>query len=124
MKCDLMFDSGKFEYCSEYVYLGVVISDTGSIVFDIERYVDLKRANLTIKFNNFLRKNFLAPVSIKLKVLDICATSSLTYACETWGTSTVNSIEVPYRLGLKRSLSLSGKPQIRKSCTMKLIGCH
>ena len=106
VKCDLKLDSGKFEYCSEYVYLGAVISDTGSIAYDIERYVDLKRANVTIKFNNFLRKNFLAPLSIKLKVLDICVTSSLTYGCETWGTATVNSIEVPYRLGLKRSLSI------------------
>ena len=106
VKCDIKLDSGKFEYCSEYVYLGAVISDTGSIVFDIERYVNLKRANVTIKFNNFLRKNFLAPLSIKLNVLDICVTSSLTYGCETWGTAVVNSIEVAYRLGLKRSLSI------------------
>ena len=101
-----MLDSGNFEYCSEYVYLGAVISDTGSITYDIERYVGRKRANVTIKYNNFLRKNFLAPLSIKLKVLDICVTSSLTYGCESWGTASINSIEVPYRLGLKRALSI------------------
>ena len=106
VKCDIKLDSGKFEYCSEYVYLGAVITDTGSITVDIERYVNLKRANVTIKFNNFLRKNFIAPLSIKLKVLDICVTTSLTYGCETWGTATVNSIEVAYRMGLKRSLSI------------------
>ena len=33
-------------------------------------------------------------------------TTSLIYGCETWGTSTVNSIEVTYRHGLKRSLSV------------------
>ena len=106
LKCDIELNSGKFEYCSEYVYLGVVITDTGSISFDIERYVASKRANVTIKFNNFLRKNFLAPLSIKLNVLDICVTSSLIYACETWGMASVNSIEVAYRLGLKRALSV------------------
>ena len=84
----------------------MVITDTGSISFDIERYVSLKRANVTIKFNNFLRKNFLAPLSIKLNVLDVCVTSSLIYACESWGTASINSIEVAYRLGLKRALSV------------------
>ena len=106
LKCDIELNTGKFEYCHEYVYLGAVITDTGSIAYDIERYVGLKRANVTIKFNNFLRTNFLAPLSIKLNVLDVCVTSSLTYGCESWGTASINSIEVAYRLGLKRALSI------------------
>ena len=105
LKCVIKLNTGNFEYCKEYVYLGAVISNTGSIAYDIERYVSLKRANVTIKFNNFLRKNFLAPLSIKLNVLDVCVTSSLTYGCESWGCSWINSIEVAYRLGLKRALS-------------------
>ena len=79
MKCDIELDSGKIEYCSEYVYLGAVITDIGSIAYDIKRYVGLKRMNVTIKFNNFLRKNFLAPLSVKLKVLNVCVASSLIY---------------------------------------------
>ena len=106
LKCDIELHTGKFEYCQQYVYLGAVISDTGSITYDIERYVEQKRANVTIKFNNFLRKNFLAPLAIKLNVLDVCVTTSLTYGCETWGTALVNSIEVAYRQGLKRALSI------------------
>ena len=106
LKCDIQLTTGKFEYCKEYVYLGAVITDTGSIFYDIERYVEKKRANVTIKFNNFLRKNFLAPLAIKLNVLDVCVTSSLTYGCESWGTASINSIEVAYRLGLKRALSI------------------
>ena len=39
-------------------------------------------------------------------VHEVCVSSSLIYACESWGTSSVNSIEVPYRLGLKRALSI------------------
>ena len=106
LKCDIQLTTGKFQYCEEYVYLGAVVTDTGCITYDIERYVGLKRANVTIKFNNFLRKNFLAPLSIKLKVLDVCVTSSLTYGCESWGTAAIKSIEVAYRLGLKRALSI------------------
>ena len=106
VKCDIRLNTGIFEYCQEYVYLGAVISDTGSISFDIERYVGMKRANVTIKFNNFIRKNFLAPLSVKLDVLDVCVTTSLIYACETWGTSSISSVEVAYRLGLKRALSI------------------
>ena len=106
LKCDIQLNTGKFEYCKEYGYLGAVFTDTGSVAFDIERYVALKRGNVTIKFNNFLRKNFLAPLSIKLNVLDVCVTSSLTYACESWGSASINSIEVAYRLGLKRALSI------------------
>jgi hypothetical protein len=55
---------------------------------------------------NILRKNFLAPLSVKLKVLDVCVSTALTYGCETWGTASINSIEVAYRLGLKRALSI------------------
>ena len=106
LKCDIELHTGKFKYCQEYVYLGAVITDTGSITYDIERYVEQKRANISIKFNNFLWKNFLAPLSIKLNVLDVCVTSSLIYGCESWATASVNSIEVAYRLGLKRALSV------------------
>ena len=38
-------------YKSEAVYLGSIISDTGSIREDINKYVDTKRANVTIKYN-------------------------------------------------------------------------
>ena len=48
----------------------------------------------------------MAPIDIKLKVLDTCVSSALIYACETWGTANVPSLEVSYRLGLKRALSV------------------
>ena len=105
-KSDLHLEFGTIEYKAKYVYLGVVVSDTGSIGYDIEQFVESKRANVTIKYNNFLRKNFLAPLPVKLKVLDVCVSTTLTYGCETWGTASVNSIEVAYRHGLKRALSI------------------
>ena len=88
------------------MYLGAVVSDTGSISHDVEEFVNGKRPQVTIKYNNFVRKNYLAPLNIKLRVLDACVSSTLVYASETWGMSNVSSVEVPYRYGLKRALSL------------------
>ena len=105
-KSDLHLEYGTIEYKAKYVYLGVVVTDTGSISHDIDQYVESKRANVTIKFSNFLRRNFLALLPVKLKVLDVCVSTTLTYGCETWGTASVNSIEVAYRQGLKRALSV------------------
>ena len=114
-KCDIQLNHGMLEYKARYVYLGAIITDMGCILSDIEQYIVGKRANVTIKYNNFLRKNFLAPLSIKLKVLDACVSSTLIYGCESWGTSSINSIEVAYRQGLKRALS------IRESCNTEIV---
>ena len=69
-------------------------------------YIDSKRGNVTIKFNNFCRKNYLAPLDIKLKVLNTCVTSALSYGCESWGNNIVPCIESVYRLGIKYALSI------------------
>ena len=103
------------EYKSKYVYLGGIITDAGNITADVEKYVCEKRSNVTIKFNNFLRVNYLAPLPIKLMILDACVSSSLTYGCESWGTSSIKSIEIAYRLGLKRALS------IRENCNTEIV---
>ena len=55
-KSDLHLEYGTIEYKAKYVYLGVVVTDTGSISYDIDQFVQSKRANVTIKYNNFLRK--------------------------------------------------------------------
>ena len=106
VKADLLLDFCMIEYKSSVVYLGAVISDSGNISSDIQEYIDGKRPNVTIKYNNFIRKNVMAPLPIKLKVLDVCVSSSLMYGCESWGISKIPSAEVTYRLGLKRALSL------------------
>ena len=106
IKEDIQLNSGTLPYHSSVVYLGAVVSDTGNIAFDIEKFVGGKRPNVTIKYNNFVHKNHMAPIGIKLKVLDACVTSSLVYACETWGTANVSNLEVAYRFGLKRALSV------------------
>ena len=82
------------------------ISDTGNLKDDVNRYVDGKRSNLLIKFRNFCRKNFLAPLFVKMKVLNSCVGASLVYGCETWGMNKVKNAETAYRQGLKAALSI------------------
>ena len=74
-KLILNLNNGILRYESEVVYLGAIFTDTGDIKNDINKYVDQKRSNVTIKYNNFIQRNYLAPLSIKLKVLDSCVSS-------------------------------------------------
>ena len=82
------------------------ITDTGRLREDLERYIKEKRSNVSIKFRNFCRTNFLAPLYIKLKVLNTCVSAALTYSCETWGVGRINSVETAFRQGLKAALSV------------------
>ena len=104
-KTDLSFNGGALEYKDKVAYLGVVISDTGVIQHPVDSYIRGKSLNITFKFNNFWRKNFLSPINIKLKVLDVCATASLFYCCETGSNCTYTKLESLYRKGARYALS-------------------
>ena len=66
---------------------------------------DNKRSNVSIKFFNFCKINYNAPLSVKFDVLDKCVTSSLLYASETRGKNT-HDVELVYRLGIKIALGV------------------
>ena len=68
-------------------------------------YTEGKRSNLTIKYNNFCKRNHLAPFEIKLMVLDTCVAASLIYGCETWGDNVGANVETMYRCGIWSALS-------------------
>ena len=91
----LALDNGKLDYKAVVTYLGAKISDSGNIKADINLYINEKRSNMTIKYNNFCRKNFLAPLDTKLKVLDTCVKASLIYGCETSGGHITQDLESP-----------------------------
>ena len=105
-KHDLLLRNGVLECKNVVTYLGAKISDTGNISYDVDLYVSEKRSNVTIKFANFCRKNFLAPIDTKLHVLNVCVCSSLIYGCETWGQSKFPKIEALHRQGLRTVLSI------------------
>ena len=106
LKRGVMLKNGVLDYKKTLKYLGVLISDGGIVKDDVLAFVNKKRCNLTVKFGNFCRKNFLAPLFIKLKVLNTCVNASVTYACETWGACKVKEVETMYRQGIKCALSV------------------
>ena len=105
-KTDIHFDGGILEYKAKVVYMGTIIRDAGIIQHDVNNYLCEKSLNVTIKFNNICRKNPLAPIGTKLKVLDTCTTASLLYCCETWANCTYTKLGSLYRKGLKFALSV------------------
>ena len=98
-------EGGFMNYSSKLDYLGIFISDSGSIKQDVKYFLDKKRPNVSIKFLNFCMVNRNAPLSVKLDVLDKYVTSSLLYSAETWG-SNVQDVEFIYRTGVKTALDI------------------
>ena len=96
LKTPIDLNNGTLKYKNQITYLGVIFSDTSRINNDIKLFIRENRNNITIKFSNFCAKNYLAPLKIKLEVLNSCIASSLCYSCEPW----VNG----YRMILKQFL--------------------
>ena len=71
-KAHIEIDGGFIKYGNKFEYLGVVISDSGSVKKDVKYFLDNKRSNVSIKYLNFCMTNRNAPLSVKLDVLDRC----------------------------------------------------
>ena len=121
-KTNIKLDNGMLSYKPTVVYLGTIISDSGSIRY-INKHLDAKRANITVKFNNFCRRNHLSPINIKLKVLNTCATAALSYGCETWGNHITPRLETLYRTGIKYAMHMSIRPTINNELVYTESGC-
>ena len=105
-KSTINLNNGSLKYKKSVIYLGAIISDSGNINNDIQLHINDKRSNVTVKFTNFCSKNIIAPIMIKLKVLNTCVAPALTYACETWGKVNNRNLESIYRTGLKTALGV------------------
>lgn len=105
-KDPLHLKSGIIAYKPLYVYLGIPISDTGSIVNDLKEHIKLRRPSIIVKLCKFLEMNNTCPIPIKLKVLKACVNSSLLYGCETWGGTNINQVEIIHRRALKMILGV------------------
>ena len=57
IKHSIVLNSGILEYKSKIEYLGVTVTDTGSIKHDVQAFIHKKRANVSIKFTNFCKTN-------------------------------------------------------------------
>ena len=105
VKSKLDIGSGFLSYTSTYTYLGYTITRSGKLKDDFDNNINEKRSNLTIKFLNFCRSNFMAPLNIKLEVLNLCLKSTLLFGCEIWGNVKLDRLETCYRKAIKYALS-------------------
>ena len=106
LKCDLKIDSGWLQYKTSQKYLGVIISDTGILKIDLSLFLEKKKKEVNVKLASFLIKHDTAPLSVKLKVVNACVNSALTYGCEAWGSTPLNTVEVLQRKALKMILDV------------------
>ena len=82
-KMSFTLENGTINCVSEFVYLGSIITNRGSIPDDIK--MEIKRTTKSLhKFFAFIGQNYNAPLYIKEKVLESCVTSALLYNCESW----------------------------------------
>ena len=72
IKTNLFLKNGILKFKSALTYLGVKISDTGYIMYDIQLYLREKRSNVTVKYGNVCKTNNLAPLDVKIQVLNTC----------------------------------------------------
>ena len=90
----------------EYVtLLGTQISYTGKLQYDLNLHMK-KRFHAISKFYNFLRSNKLAPISVKLKVLEACVCSALLHNCETFADKIPNDLKMMYISLIKSCLGV------------------
>ena len=73
----LKLSNDYLEYKNTIKYLGVIISDTGNNIKDIQLFIQKKRADMYTKYTNFCAKDYLCPLRIKLKVLHTCMMTSI-----------------------------------------------
>ena len=106
LKRPIILESGTIlKYKAKIKYLGVMISDSGSLKHDINLYMDEKRSEISIKYTNFCKIHRNAPLHTKLDTLDSCMMSALTYGCETWGQYACEA-DTCYRAGLRTALHI------------------
>ena len=82
-KVGFVLRRGKIGNTEFITLLGKQITCTGKLKIDLNLHMK-KRFNAINKFYNFLRNNKLAPISVKLKVLEACVLSALLHNCETF----------------------------------------
>ena len=88
-------------HCTEYVYLGCVVTSDGKISTSVSKHV-LTRGKAMNKLVRFLDKNQNAPFLVKKTVLDACFETSLLYGCESWLEEKISpDLENLYMKGIK-----------------------
>ena len=104
-KQDIELTSGKIRNVNNVTLLGSQISQSGKIQEDLHLHM-CKRISSVGKFYNFIRSNRLAPISVKLKVMQACVLSALLHNCEAFGDKIPKELEKVYFEMIKTCLNV------------------
>ena len=104
-KANFVLPNGIIKNVLYVTLLGSQISCTGKLKYDLNLHMQ-KRFHAVSKFYNFLRSNKLAPISVKLKVLDACVCSVLLHNCETFADKIPGDLKTMYISLIKSSLGV------------------
>ena len=82
---DLQLHHGHVQvtHCSEYKYLGAIVTSDGKVSSSLAKHSVAKEKDLN-KLMIFLEANKNAPYVVKKTVVDACFNASLLYGCEAW----------------------------------------
>ena len=105
-RLDIKLESCWLYYVKEYVYLGVIFSDSGVTHTDLAIHAREKNKAVIIKLANFIRNNSFAPITVKSMVLNACTRAAIIYGHEAWGSSPLNKIESLFRKAIRIAFSL------------------
>ena len=108
-RINIRLNNGWLKYCKEYVYLGTIFSDSGTLYTDVDKHTKNKSKSVLIKLANFMRNNESAPITVKCKVLKACLKAAILYGHETWSSSSLQKIETLYRKAIKLTFNISSR---------------
>ena len=64
-RCNIKLESGWLTYTKEFIYLGAIFSDSGTVADSLDLHVRAKNKSVYIKLANFIRNNSYAPYLLK-----------------------------------------------------------
>ena len=105
-RLNIKLESCWFNYVKEYVYLGVIFSDSGVTHTDLDLHIRDKNKAVIIKLANFIRNNSFTPITVKSMVLRACTRAAIIYGHEAWGSCSLAKIEALYRKAIRIAFSL------------------
>ena len=100
-----LFGGNPVEVVPEYVYLGVVMNYNNKFSKAIQKQILLARKALFVLNAKILELDL--PIDIQIKLFETLILPILTYGCEIWGFSDLNSIELFHRRFIKDCLKIS-----------------
>ena len=102
---DIILSDLTVKHCTSYIYLGVIVTENGSISSSLKAHTADKKKHLN-RLLIFLSRNYDAPFFVKHKVFDAAFSSAILYGCESWIGVSLVPMERMYMSAVRRLLDV------------------